>query len=172
MIALAIYTGLRLGVVVSLSRACDKGQWLETVQSKNRKPVTAYICPDLRAILDAIDYSAPVEATTLCVKSNGQPWAYEGIKTAFQRNKAALEAQGKLMPGVTFDGLRHTPATILAESGFREDEFAHFLGHAPRTISGHYARSAKHNKLLTDMALAIQNTLRNERGNVLILRKY
>lgn len=172
-IAIALYTGLRLGDIVALSKSADKGEWLETIQGKSRrageagKMVRLHICPDLRWILDGIGKN---DATTLCVKEDGTPWAYEGLKTAFQRHRDALEkpeeGEPLIGPGVTFHGLRHTVATILEEAGFDELEYRHQMGHGPKTISGHYAMTAERRDLLTRMALTIEEVYRNARGNV------
>lgn len=175
-IAIALYTGLRLGDVVGLSRAAVEGDWITTIQGKSQrvdapgKKVHIFICDDLRQILDAIKYDDKIEAATVCVKDNKLPWSYEGIKTAFQRHRDALEApetgDALIAPGVTFHGLRHTAATILAEAGFDEGQYGKFLGHGPKSVSGHYAMTAQQRELLTDMAKTIETTLRDARGNV------
>lgn len=170
-IAIAIYTGLRLGDVVKLGKSADKGEWLETVQSKTGRMVLTYICPDLRAILNRIEYATEFEVSTICIKSNGQPWAYEGLKTAWGRYIGDLEAKGTIDPGVTFHGLRHTPATILEGNGFDEMDTRHFLGHGPKTVSGRYGVNADRRELLKSMALTIESALRAARGNVLRMER-
>jgi integrase len=165
-IAIALYTGLRLGDVVALKRTAIQGDWMETEQSKTRKLVRAYIPADLKRILGAIEYDSRIAATTACVKDDKRPWRYEGVKTAFQRHRDALEAQGLIGPGVTFHGLRHTVSTVLAEAGYMEGEVAHLLGHGPKSISGHYMRSAQHRALLQDMGETIERAYREARGNV------
>lgn len=173
-IAIALYTGLRLGDVHALSKSADKGEWLETIQGKSRKAAEAgkmvrlHICPDLRWILDGIGKN---DATSLCVKDDGTPWAYEGLKTVFQRHRDALEKAGRIRPGVTFHGLRHTVATILEEAGFDELEYRHQMGHGPKTISGHYAMTAERRDLLKKMALTIEEAYRIARGNVVPMER-
>lgn len=173
-IAISLYTGLRLGDVHALTKSADKGEWLETIQGKSRKAqgagklVRLHICPDLRWILDGVGKN---DATALCVKDDGTPWAYEGLKTAFQRHRDALEAKGIIAPGVTFHGLRHTVATILEEAGFDELEYRHQMGHGPKTISGHYAMTAERRDLLTRMALTIEERYRFARGNVVKMER-
>lgn len=162
-IAIGIYTGLRLGDVVALTKAADKGDFIETVQGKTRKIAVLGVCEDLRWIIEGIPAN---DSVTVCVKDDGMPWAYEGLKTAFQRHRDALVTKKLIRRGLTFHGLRHATATILEENGFDETHTQHQLGHAPKTISGLYGMSADRKKLLRDMADTIQEVLRNARGNV------
>ena len=146
-----------------LTKAADKGDFLETIQGKTRKLVVVAVCEDLRWILDGIPEN---ESTAVCVKEDGAPWAYEGLKTAFQRYRDALEASGDIGPGVTFHGLRHTAATILEGNGFDETQTRHLLGHGPKSVSGLYGMAADRRALLKKMAGTIQDVLRESRGNV------
>jgi integrase len=162
-IAIAIYTGLRLGDVALLSKKADLGDWLETLQGKTRKLVVLGVCEDLRWIIDGIPKN---DSVTVCVKEDGTPWAYEGLKTAFQRHRDSLLKRGLIGPGVTFHGLRHTTATILEGNGFDDRDTQHQLGHGPKSVSGLYGMSADRKKLLRDMALKIEEVLRAARSNV------
>lgn len=162
-IAIAIYTGLRLGDVTILPKSADKGAFLEVMQGKTRRVVVLPVCDDLRWILDGIPANS---STTICVKADKQPWHYEGIKTAFQRHRDALEKAGRIGEGVTFHGLRHTPATILEENGFDETDTRHLLGHGPKSVSGLYGMSADRRELLRKMGETVQEILREARGNV------
>lgn len=162
-IAVALYTALRLGDVVMLSKKADMGDWLETLQGKTRKLVVLGVCDDLRWIIDGIPKN---DSVTVCVKEDGTPWAYEGLKTAFQRHRDSLLKRGLIGPGVTFHGLRHTAATILEENGFDDRDTQHLLGHGPKSVSGLYGMSADRKKLLRDMALKIEEVLRAARSNV------
>lgn len=165
-IALAVMCGLREGDVVSISRTADKGDWLEHVQGKTRRPVLLYVTATLRRILDAEPHSNGV---TLIAKDDGNPWRQEGFKTAFYRYRDRLVGSGLIRAGLTFHGLRHTAATILAEAGYDETEYRHLLGHGPRTVSAHYAATAERKKLLIGMAETIESALIEGRGNTAAL---
>lgn len=162
-IAIPIYTGLRLGDVHMLSKTADKGEWLEVVQSKTRRFVIALVCEDLRWVLDGIPKH---DGTTISVKADGKPWAYEGIKTAFGRHRDRLVEKGLIAPGITYHGLRHFVATVLSEAGFEETQYGHLLGHGPKSVSGLYGLSAERRALLKRMGETIQEVLREARGNV------
>ncbi|NOZ32729.1 MAG: tyrosine-type recombinase/integrase, partial [Alphaproteobacteria bacterium] len=133
-----------------------QGTWLEFTQSKTGQPHTAYLCKTAQKILDDV---SPHSAMTLIAKPNGTPWALEGIKTSFPRYIARLVAAGMMPPGMTFHGLRHTGATILAEAGHPDWEIGHFLGHAPRTVSGHYGRHADRRGMIRAMTETIETRI-------------
>jgi integrase len=162
-IAIAIYCGIREGDICALPRNCVVGDWIEFLQGKTRRPHSAPVCQDLRKILSAIPAH---DAVKLLTSSKGSPWTEEGFKTAWGRYRDKMLAAGKIGPGVTFHGLRHTGATILEESGYEESQTRHFLGHGPKSVSGHYGRSASRRKLVAEMGDTIQNVLRTARGNV------
>jgi len=103
------------------------------------------------------------------VSSKGLPWSLEGFKTAWDRHKSKLVAKGLIRPGLTFHGLRHTGATILEENGYEEGQTKHFLGHGPKTVSGHYGKSASRRKIVEEMSLVIEAEYARARGNLLSL---
>lgn len=162
-IAIAAYAGVREGDICALPRNCVDGDWIGFVQGKTRRPHEAYLGPDLRAVLSQIPAH---EATTLLVSSKGTPWTVEGFKTAFDRRRAQLVKAGRIRSGLTFHGLRHTGATILEEHGYEESQTKHFLGHGPKTVSGHYGRSASRRKVVEEMSMVIAEEYRKARGNV------
>lgn len=167
-VALALYGGIRQGDLAALPRLCRRDDWIGFEQSKTRRWHLAPVVPDLAAILDAMPKpaaGAPIP-TTLLTSSRGEPWTVEGIKSAWDRLRTKLVKAGRLDPDATFHGLRHTGATWLEEAGYEEGQTKHFLGHGPRTVSGHYGQSADRRKLVMDMGLVIQQRIRDARGNV------
>lgn len=163
-LALAIYGGVRRGDLAAFPKPRDgKTDWLGFVQGKTKRPHEVALVPDLREVLADIPEH---EATTLLVSSKLTPWSEEGIDTAWDRLRGRLLARGMIGAGARFHGMRHTGATWLEEAGYEEAQTKHFLGHGPRTVSGHYGQSANRRKLVWDMALVIQNVIREARGNV------
>jgi integrase len=168
-IAIALYASLREGDTVALLRSARAGDWLTALQSKTRRagkparPVTIYVGDDFGAYLDA---APKTPAVTICTKEDGTPWTLEGFKTAWGRYRDDLLKRELIGAGVTFHGLRHTAPTILEDAGFDESQTKHQLGHGPKTVSGHYGMTAERRKLLKDMALCVEQVLRDARGNV------
>lgn len=167
-LALALYCGIRQGDIAALPRTCRRGDWIGFEQQKTRRWHLAPVTPALAAILDRLPQPAegePIPATLL-VNSDGEKWGEEGIKSAWDRLRGKLVKAGKMQPGATFHGLRHTGATWLEEAGYEEGQTKHFLGHGPRTVSGHYGQTAERRKLVMDMGLVIEEAIRSARGNV------
>ena len=53
-----------------------------------------------------------------------------------------LETEGKVEPGLTIHGLRHTCGTLLRELGFDKDTIADMLGQEDAGMAEWYARDA------------------------------
>jgi len=159
-IAVALYCGVREGDICRLPRNAIKGDWLEFTQSKTKRLQANFVVPMLRHTLST---QSPHNATTLLASGRGTPWTEEGVKSAWERLRNDLEERGLLAPGATFHGLRHTGASLLADLGFEESEVGAFLGHGPKTVSGHYMKSAKRRALLEKMARALADAIESGR---------
>jgi integrase len=93
----------------------------------------------LTAILD----KAPAHAAlTLCANSRGHPWTLNGFRASWRTLRRLLEKQGRIGPGLTLYGLRHTVAVILRESGCDERTIADALGQKTIEMARHYAKGA------------------------------
>jgi integrase len=162
-LAMAAYCGIREGDVCVMSKAARNGDWLSFIQGKTRRPHEAFISEPLAKILATIPAH---DSVTIVVSSKMTPWSDEGLKTAWDRLRADLVEAGAMRPGLTFHGLRHTGATILEEAGYEEAQTKHFLGHGPKTVSGHYGKSASRRKIVEEMSLVIAEAYQRARGNV------
>ena len=60
----------------------------------------------LKEILDA----TPRTSETIVTGARGRPLTVEGFKTVFFRLRDRLQAEGRIRPGLTFHGVRHTAA--------------------------------------------------------------
>jgi integrase len=65
-----------------------------------------------------------------------------GFISSFQKFRKKLEAKGDVSPGLTFHGLRHTVATVLAEAGVEAETIAAWLGQRSTAMAMHYSREA------------------------------
>ncbi len=92
------------------------------------------------------------DAETLLASSKGTPWTYDGFASAWQRLRLKLEKAGKVAPGLTPKGLRHTVATWLREAGQDESEISDLLAQDSKVMGLHYSKSAalarKHRKTM------------------------
>jgi integrase len=138
-IGLMMFTGLGPKDALTLPRNFRKGNDIATSRSKTGEPVF-WQCP---AELTAILAEAPAhDAITLCANSRGKPWTVSGFNSSWQKFRRKLEREGRIGPGLTLYGLRHTVAVILREMGYDERTIADALGQADPKMALHYAKLA------------------------------
>lgn len=137
-IALAMYMGWREGDVLSMTKTARKGMWFQLTTQKTGEHAEMPIpCPLIAILKDCTAH----DAITLCANSKGKPWTQDGFSSSLWKFLKKLEAEGKVGPGLTMHGLRHTAATVLKESGASDDDIAAWLTHSPQ-MARHYSRDA------------------------------
>ncbi|AHD07939.1 tyrosine-type recombinase/integrase [Phaeobacter gallaeciensis] len=110
-------------------------------KGRNKTNVGAAI--PISGILEGELEKAPVNnAETLLASSKGTPWTYDGFASAWQRLRKKLEKAGKVAPGLTPKGLRHTMATWLREAGQDEREISDLLAQDSKVMGLHYSKNA------------------------------
>lgn len=140
-IALCRATGLRIGDAIRVQRSGQRDGWLQWRTSK--RDVWAYL--PIRGWLAAELARAPQHnAITILATSSGRPWASSdsvggGIRKLFGR----LVAEGKVQPGLTIHGLRHTVGHELADAGCTDEEIAAWLAHTSTATAKIYTEGAK-----------------------------
>lgn len=113
-VALAAYTGLREGDVLRLPKSARDGGYITLTTSKTGADVHIREHRDLTRYLDALP---PNDSPQLITSTRGTPWTESGFRASFFRLIRRLHAEGRVDPGLTFHGLRHTVATNLANAG-------------------------------------------------------
>jgi integrase len=145
-IGLGAFAGMREGDAISVPRTIDDGKWLRWTQSKTGTVVELPVHPRLRAILDAAtaDQSnvLPIKPPTLVIGVRGRPYTEEGFQRMFFGLVRQLIANGKVRPGLTFHGLRHTAGRNLADRGVDPRTIAALLGHKTLQMAVHYSEEA------------------------------
>jgi integrase len=139
-IALMAFTGLGPKDALTLPRTFAKAGEIATRRAKTGEPVFWRMPGSLAAVLD----QAPVvhTAITLCANSRGRPWSLSGFNASWRTLRLRLEREGRIGPGLTLYGLRHTVAVILRESGADERAIADALGQKTIEMARHYAKGA------------------------------
>ncbi len=138
-VALAMFTGLRQGDVLSLTKAVVKDGSIWRKTGKTGQLVHLPIHPDLAKILAA----APGhDAITVAANSHGKPWTADGFRTSFGKEMARLKDSGAVEKGLTFHGLRHTVGTLLREVTDDLDLIRRWLGQQTLAMAIHYSETA------------------------------
>lgn len=142
-LALAYYAGMRRGDVVRVTWSIYDGEQLEWKQGKTGDPVWLPALSELRAILDAAPRIAPQIATN----SYNRPMTNAGLSKAFRLLILRLLKEGKVAPGLTLHGARHTLGDDLANAGAEPQMIQAVLGHRSMSASLHYSRGADRKRL-------------------------
>lgn len=155
-IALGMFAGLREGDAVRFAWSGYDGRGISLIQGKTGDPVWIPAHRELREILDGIKRKSPVVA----LNRSSRPFTVSGFRSSFFKLLGKLEQRSAIGPKLTFHGLRHTLATVLAEAGCDEQTMAAVLGHKSTAMTAHYARRAQTKK----RAVAAIKTLERKGG--------
>lgn len=162
-LALAMFTGLRQGDALTLTKNAYDGHNLEIITRKNEQRVWWPVPVSLKEILD----NAPKhDAVTLAANSRGHPWTESGFRASWRTLRLRLEKDGQVAPGLTFHGLRHTVATILREEGFDYRTIADALGQKTEAMARHYTRDADLRKKMTGVVQRLDLAENKRRSKV------
>jgi integrase len=161
-IALMMFTALGPKDALTLPRNFYKAGEIATRRSKTGEPVF-WDCP---APLAAILADAPThDAVTLCANSDGKPWTISGFRASWRPIKLRLEREGKIGPGLTLYGLRHTVAVILREIGMDERTIADALGQKTIEMARHYAKGADLKPKMRGVVRSLEAELEKRKSN-------
>lgn len=138
-IALAMFTGLRKGDVLTLPRSAIRNGRLWRKTGKTKQEISIPLHPGLAAILSA---GPSHDAVTVAATTYGTPWSISGFNSTFIKFIGRLEKAGDVSDGLTFHGLRHTCGTLLVEAGFDIDSVRRWLGQKTLAMAIHYTETA------------------------------
>jgi integrase len=148
-VGLAMFTGLRKGDVLALIKGAIKNGQISCRTGKTGYEICLPVHPDLASLLRA----APRHnAVTVAATGAETPWTVTGFNSSFIKAIAKLRESGKVGPGLTFHGLRHTVGTLLVEAGCDIDTVRRWLGQKTLAMAIHYSETA-------DMSRRMKNVL-------------
>jgi integrase len=158
-VAIAAFTGLRESNVVRVTWTSYDGVAFETRQIKTGDPIWVKAHFRLREMLDQTPRVSPV----ILIGARGKPFTESGLRTSFFRLIRKLVTEGKVQPGLSFHGLRHTLGTTLAEAGCDAATIAAVLGQATTKMAEHYSKTAKRKHLVDAAIDLVEERDRNEK---------
>jgi integrase len=134
-IALGMYSALRIDMArtIKWSALSTDGMTLSW-QHKNDLPNVLPVHRALREILE----TTPRAAVTIVTSELGRPYR-GGLAKAFRTLILKLEREGRVGPGLTFHGLRHTAGKALADLGADPRTIAAMLGQKSVSMAIHYS---------------------------------
>ena len=158
-IALGMYAGLREADACSIRRDGYDGARIQVVAAKNQEHLVIRVHYRLRAILDDAASARFIrnqrrrkrtkrfqpDPGTLAVTSRGRSWTTSGFRASFFKLVRKLQAQGRVEPGLTFHGLRHTLGKLVMEAGGAKEDIGLILGDRSLAMATFYSR--EHDKI-------------------------
>ncbi len=138
-IALAMFAGFRKGDVLTVTKTALRNGVISVLTGKRGVAVAVPVHPVLAELLSAAPQHSGV---TIAANSRGQPWTESGYNSTFGKFITRLEQEGKVEPGLTMHGLRHTLGTRLREAGTDLDDIRRLLGQKTLSMAQHYSETA------------------------------
>lgn len=123
---LALDTGQRQGDLLRLPWSAYDGRAITLRQSKTGVWVFIPCTGELRTALE----TAPRRSTLVLTNSRGRPWTSDGFRTSWHKASKSAGIQA-----LTFNDLRGTAVTRLAEAGCTVPEIASITGHTLRSVT-------------------------------------
>lgn len=171
-VALAMFSGLRKRDLLTAPLTAVKDGEITVRTSKRDKLVKIPVHPRLAEALKQrptkpergrIAEKWP-EAVQIAITSHGLPWTESGFNSTWSKFKAALEKEGKVAPGLTIHGLRHTLGTRLREAGADDRTIADVLGQDSVAMGRHYSDDAELPDNAQALVLTIDPTKKRVKG--------
>lgn len=139
--ALGLFAGMRQGDALLVTWSGYDGAWLRWIAGKNGEACAAPVTGPLKGILDEAKERRG-RAVQIAVTSTGTAWSQSGFRASFFKLVRKLTAEGKLQPGCTFHGLRHTIAAGARDAGESESRVAAAIGDRSPAMAQIYGRDA------------------------------
>lgn len=142
---IGLYTGQRLSDVIRMGWSNYDGARIRLRQQKTGTTMVIPVHPDLKATLDGM---ARANLTILTTKT-GRSFH----PRVFSRDFRNARKGAGLPDGLSFHGLRHTAASVLAELGAGAPEIQAITGHKSLKLVEHYISQARQ-EVRADRAIA------------------
>lgn len=155
-VALGYYTGMSEGDVLRMPRSAYNGTTITFTRGKTGVPVVMHAHAKLREILDA----APAGAL-LAPNMWGKRYTLNGFRASFFAMIKRLELAGKVRPGLSFHGLRHTMGRDVIDSGSDTRDVMAMLGHKTEAMAQRYSQEADRARRSRAVVERLENNGRN-----------
>ncbi len=137
-----LFTGQRLSDVIKMRRPLEGVSEMPLVAQKTSELVPVQIHSEYRAIIRA----QKSEHEMLHLREDGQPWTYEGFKTAWQREMNKPAFARFRTERVVFHGTRKNAVNNLLEVGCSEARVAAIVNMSPAMVH-HYSKKVSQFRL-------------------------
>jgi len=170
----ALFTGQRKTDVLAMVRPKSDATEMPLVAEKTKRTrglIPVQIHSEYRKLIDAVPVDPDKPSVMLHLRADGEPWTYEGWKTAWQR-EIEKEVDGKKPLKIfadtrwVFHGLRKNAVNMLLEVGCTEDQVSAIVGMSPQMVR-HYAKEVSKFRLARDAMKLLEKGWATQRVHVL-----
>lgn len=151
---LALDTGQRQGDLLRLPWSAFDGVAISLRQSKTGAWVDVPCTEELRAALN----SATRRSTIILTNSKGKPWTPDGFRSSWRKNAKAAG-----IDGVTFNDLRGTSVTRLADAGCTIPQIVSITGHSLKSATAILEKYLASTRIQADAAIELLDDHRRRR---------
>ncbi|QEX18541.1 integrase [Hypericibacter terrae] len=154
-IMLGFWAGLTEGDIVRLPRAGAYDRIAGFIDYRRRKTgveASIHVAGELRAAIEqelarTLGPKAKVTPATLVCNRWNRPFTESGIRSSFAKLRAPLLAEGKVKPGLTIHGLRHSISRDVIDAGGSVEEAAAVNAQTTDEMGNHYSRERNRQRL-------------------------
>jgi hypothetical protein len=165
----ALFTGQRISDVVKMLRPRDGVTEMPIRAQKTGAEVPVQIHSEYRAIIGATGQTHPM----LHLREDGDPWSYEGLKTAWQREMDRDVFKRFRNERIVFHGLRKNAVNSLLEAGCSEAQVGAIVKMSPAMVR-HYSKRVNNFRLargaMQEFEAGWEKLRPNVLGNVRVIK--
>jgi hypothetical protein len=161
-----LFTGQRKVDVLKMQRPKSGAAEMPIVAQKTSDKVPVQIHSEYRKIIDAAPLDQDNPQLALHLRADGQPWTYEGMKTAWGRELDRPELKFFRDKRLVFHGLRKNAVNMLLEVGCSEAEVAAIVGMSAAMVH-HYSKEVSKFRLARSAMKILETGWADQRVHVL-----
>jgi hypothetical protein len=167
----ALFTGQRKVDVLNMLRPRDDASEMPIIAQKTSARIPVQVHSEYRKIINASPNGEDKAAAKppqlrLHLRADGEPWTYEGFKTAWGREMEKKELALLQANGWTFHGLRKNAVCMLLEVGCTEDQVGAIVGMSAAMVR-HYAKEVSKFRLARSAMKLLESGWESQRVHVL-----
>lgn len=171
---LAVYSGLFTGQrkvdVLKMLRPLAAASEMPIVAQKTSDRVPVQIHSEYRAIIQAAPVDKDKPQLQLHLRADGEPWTYEGFKTAWGRELDKPSMAFFREKRLVFHGLRKNAVNMLLEVGCSEEQVGAIVGMSAAMVH-HYSKEVSKFRLARGAMKILESGWSEQRVHVLGVSK-
>lgn len=158
--ALGLFAGMRQGDAIKVTWGAYDGATIRWIAGKNGEDCVAPVTGPFKAVLDTARERRG-RVLQIATTSNDTAWTASGFRASFFKLIRELVKDGKLQPGCTFHGLRHTVGTSARDGQESEFRIAAAIGDRTTAMAAIYGRDADREGAQSDVLATHQKRYEN-----------